>query len=137
MAGGGWIASPAGAYAAAPGTAGKLTFALVVRYQPTATLPTGNADFKLNTAKLDFRSTAFDWLATAGSMVCLQGSGTLNGAPGYAFAVVARDGVSNDAIHVRIWHMTTGAVVYDNQPGDPILSEPAMNLGGGSVQAHR
>jgi hypothetical protein len=137
VTGGGWIASPAGAYAAAPGAAGKLTFALGVRYQPAAASPTGNADFKLNVGKLDFRSTAFDWLAIAGSTVRLQGSGTLNGEPGYAFAVVATDGVSNDAIRVRIWHITTGAVVYDNQPGDPILSDPATHLGGGSVQVHR
>ena len=137
VSGGGWIASPAGAYAAVPEAAGKLTFALLVRYQQTAALPTGNADFKLNTAKLDFRSTAFDWLAIAGSTVRVQGSGTLNGAPGYAFAVVARDGVSNDGIRVRIWHATTGAVVYDNQPGDPIVSDPATDLGAGSVQVHR
>ena len=134
VTGGGWIASPAGSYAAAPGAAGKLTFALVVRYEPTAALPIGSADFKLNAAKLDFRSTAFDWLATAGSTVRVQGSGTLNGAAGYAFAVVARDGVSTDSIRVRIWHVTTGAVVYDSQPGDTILADPATVLSGGSVQ---
>jgi hypothetical protein len=134
VTGGGWIASPAGAYAAAPAAAGKLTFALLVRYPPAATVPTGNADFKLNVSKLDFRSTAFDWLAIAGSSVRIQGRGTVNGTPGYAFAVVARDGVSNDAIRVQIWHITTGAVLYDNQPGDPILAARATVVGGGSVQ---
>ena len=137
VTGGGWITSPAGAYAAAPGAAGKLTFALLVRYQPAATIPAGNADFKLNVSKLDFRSTAFDWLAIAGSSVRIQGRGTLNGTPGYAFAVVARDGVSNDAIRVQIWHITTGAVLYDNQPGDPILAARATVVGGGSVQVQR
>jgi PKD repeat protein len=137
LAGGGWTASPAGAYAAAPGAAGKLTFALQIRYEPEATSPTGSADFKLNTAKLDFRSIAFDWLAISGSTVRVQGSGTLNGAAGYAFAVVARDGVSNDAIRIRIWRLTTGEVVYDNQPDDPVLSSATTALGGGSVHVQR
>jgi len=134
--GGGWIESPVGAYTSAPLTSGKLTFALVVRYQSDATTPSGNADFKLSATKLDFRSTSFEWMAIAENTVRLQGVGTLNGASGYAFAVVGRDG-SSDTIRIRIWHRTTGAVVYDNEPGAPIDSDPIGALGGGSLQVRQ
>jgi len=136
VTGGGWIESPVGAYTSAPLTSGKLTFALVVRYQSDAATPSGNADFKLSATKLDFRSTSFEWMAIAENTVRLQGVGTLNGSSGYMFAVVGRDG-SSDTIRIRIWHRTTGAVVYDNQPGTPIDSDPIGVLGGGSLQVHQ
>ena len=135
VTGGGWIASPASAYAAAPTTGGKLTFALLVRYQAGATVPSGSADFKLNVAKLEFRSTAFDWMTVAGTTVRIQGRGTLNGAGDYAFGVVAQDGVVTDAIRIRIWHRVTGEIVYDNQPGQPMESDPTA-LGGGTLEVH-
>ena len=134
VAGGGWIASPIRASTLAPAASGKLTFALLVRYQAGANVPTGSANFKLTVAKLDFQGTTFDWLAIAGSMIRLQGRGTLNGTSGYAFAVVANDGVSRDALRLRIWHVATGRVVYDNQPGDANLEDPTTRLGGGSLQ---
>ena len=136
VTGGGWIASPVGAFSGAVTAGGKLTFALVVRYQASATTPSGNADFKLNSAKLDFRSTTFEWMAIAENVVRMQGVGTLNGVANYAFAVVARDGGAGDAIRIRIWHRTTGVVVYDNQPGEPMESDPASTIGGGSLQVH-
>jgi PKD repeat protein len=136
VTGGGWIESREGAYAEAPAAGGKLSFALLVRYQANATTPSGNADFKLNAAKLDFRSTAFDWMALVGSTVRVQGRGTLNGVGDYAFAVVASDGVA-DAIRIRIWHRVTGAVVYDNEPGQPLESDPLTALGGGSLEVHQ
>ena len=134
VTGGGWIASPVGAFSGAVTAGGKLTFALVVRYQAGATTPSGNADFKLNAAKLDFRSTTFEWMAIADNTVRMQGVGTLNGVADYAFAVVARDGGAGDSIRIRIWHRVTGAVVYDNQPGEPMESDPASAVAGGSLQ---
>ena len=136
VTGGGWIASPVGAFSDAVTAGGKLTFTLKVRYQASATSPSGNADFKLNAAKLDFRSTTFEWMAIADNVVRMQGAGTLNGVAGYAFAVVGRDGGLGDAVRIRIWHRTTGEVVYDNQPGEPMESDPASTLGGGSLQVH-
>jgi PKD repeat protein len=134
VTGGGSIASPVGAFSGAVTAGGKLTFALVVRYQAGATTPSGNADFKLNAAKLDFRSTTFEWMAIADNTVRMQGVGTLNGVADYAFAVVARDGGAGDSIRIRIWHRVTGAVVYDNQPGEPMESDPASAVAGGSLQ---
>jgi PKD repeat protein len=136
VTGGGWIVSPAGAFAAAPALTGKLTFGFVAQYQASSA-PDGDAEFKLNLGKLDFRSTALDWLVVSGSTAQLQGRGTLNGTGEYAFEVLAIDGVSADAVRIRIWNQATGALVYDNQPDEPLDSNAATPLGGGSVQLHQ
>ena len=136
ITGGGWINSPWGAYTPAASVTGKLTFGFVAKYQSSSVaIPSGNAEFKLNLAKLDFRSTTLDWLVVGGTMARLQGSGTLNGVSGYGFSIVARDAVA-DAVRIRIWNRVTGLVVYDNLPGLPGESDDVTPLGGGSIQLH-
>jgi hypothetical protein len=136
VSGGGWIVSPAGAFATAPALTGKLTFGFVARYQASSA-PDGNAEFKLNLGKLDFQSTALDWLVVSGSTVHLQGRGTLSRTGEYAFEVLAVDGTSGDAVRIRIWDPATGVVVYDNQRDEPLDSNAVTPLGGGSVQLHQ
>jgi PKD repeat protein len=136
ITGGGWINSPLGAYTPSPSVTGKLTFGFVAKYQSSSvSIPSGNAEFKLNLAKLDFRSTTLDWLVVGGTIARLQGSGTLNGVGDYGFSIIASDGVA-DAIRIRIWNRVTGAVVYDNLPGLPGESDDVTTLGGGSIQLH-
>jgi hypothetical protein len=136
VTGGGWIASPTGAYAATPAVTGKLTFGFVARYQ-SSTTPGGNAEFKLNLGKFDFRSSVLDWLVVAGNTAQLRGRGTVNGSGDYAFEVIAIDGTPDDAIRIRIWQRVTGVVVYDNQRGESPASDAATLLGGGSIQLHQ
>jgi hypothetical protein len=137
VTGGGWIVSPLGANTIAPTTTGKLTFGFVARYQPGSTIPTGNAEFKLNVGKLDFRSTSLEWLVVGDTKAQLQGRGTVNGGGDYAFLVIAFDGGSGDAVRIRIWQRVSGAVVYDSRPGEPFDAETLTALGGGSVQLHQ
>jgi len=136
ITGGGWIDSPAGAYTPAASVTGKLTFEFVARYQSSsASNPSGNSKFELSLGKLDFESSALDWLIVSGSSARLQGSGTLNGAGDYGFSLFATDGAP-DAIRIRIWNRLTGVVVYDNKPGLPTDSDDVTSLGGGSIQVH-
>lgn len=133
ITGGGWIGSPAGAYALAASVSGKLTFVFVAGYQSSsASIPSGNAEFKLPLANLDFRSSTFDWLVVSGSSAHLQGSGTMSGTGDYGFSVVATDGAPADGIRIRIWNRVTGRVVYDNNPG--VSNMDVTPLGGGSIQ---
>ena len=138
VTGGGWIASPMGAYTAAPSVTGKLAFELAARYKSSAdATPSGDTKFTLNVDNLEFVSTALNWLIVGGGTAKLEGQGTLNGAGDYAFAVVAKDGGSVDAIRIRIWHRTTGDIVYDNRASEPVDSDAATALGGGSIQIHQ
>jgi hypothetical protein len=136
VTGGGWIASPVGAIAMAPTTTGKLTFGFVARYQSGSSVPTGNAEFKLNVGKLDFRSTSFDWMVVNDGSALLHGRGTVNGAGDYEFAVVAIDGAATDAVRIQIWNRVTGAITYDNRPGESLDDATVTPLGSGSIQLH-
>jgi hypothetical protein len=136
VTGGGWIASPVGANAMAPTTTGKLTFGFVARYQSGASIPSGNAEFKLSVGKLDFRSTTLDWMVVGDGSAQLHGRGTVNGAGDYELAVIAIDGSATDAIRVQIWNRVTGAIAYDNRPGESLDASAVTALGGGSIQLH-
>ena len=123
--GGGWISSPAGAYAADPTLAGKATFGFVSRYQKGASLPSGNTEFQFQTAGLTFHATSFDWLIVnkAGLNAQFKGWGTINGTGSYGFMIWATDG-SPDTFRIAITD-GNGGVVYDNHV--------AQAIGGGSI----
>ena len=136
LTGGGWVASPAGAVAFAPTAAGKLTFSLNARYEPGSSIPTGKAELNLTVGKLEFRSTSLDWLVATEASAQVQGRGTVNGSGDYAFSVVAMDGQSTGAVRIRIWHRTSGTLLYDSRPGAPLDETGVTALGGGSNQLH-
>ena len=136
VTGGGWIASPVGANALAPTTTGKLTFGFVARYESGSSVPTGNAEFKLSVGKLDFRSTSFDWMVVSDGSALLHGRGTVNGVGDYEFAVVAIDSQSQGAIRIQIWNRASGAIAYDNRPGESLDDTTVTPLAGGSIQLH-
>ncbi|HEX6965175.1 MAG TPA: PKD domain-containing protein [Gemmatimonadaceae bacterium] len=141
VTGGGWIDSPAGAYAADPALAGKATFGFNARYQNAMTIPTGNLQFHFAAGSLDFESTSGEWLVITGARAQYQGAGTINGAGSYGVLFTAIDGQTNgghaDAFRIKIWDRATGAVVYDNQMGASDDSGAATLLGGGSITIHR
>ncbi|MEU0075724.1 family 43 glycosylhydrolase [Streptomyces sp. NPDC006332] len=110
--GAGVLTSPAGAYPAKPALAGQAAFSFAAAYTPGAAAPIGKVTFDFGPARLKFRSTGSDWLVVTGSRAVYQGSGTVGGTAGYGFRVTATDGP--DSFRVKIWHKTTGDVVYDN-----------------------
>jgi len=140
VTGGGWIDSPAGAYAANPSLAGKATFGFVSRYRRGATVPSGNLEFNFRIADLQFHSTSHDWLVVSGSKVRFKGSGTIDGAGDFAFLVSAVDGdVSGDGLdrfRIKIWDSSTGSVVYDSEMGRGDGAPATTVLGGGSIVIH-
>jgi hypothetical protein len=139
VTGGGWINSPAGAYAPDPTLTGKANFGFVSKYQKGANVPTGNTEFQFKEGNLNFSSTSFQWLVIQGTtMSQFKGVGTINGTGSYNFLVTAIDGdqfsgaKKPDSFRIKI---TNGAtVVYDNQLGADDTSAAATILGGGSIQ---
>ena len=135
VTGGGWVNSPAGAYAASMTLTGKITFSFVARYESADAPPAGSVDVKMSLAKLDFRSTSFDWLVVGDGVARFQGRGTMNGSGDYCFSITARDG-DTDEIRIRIWRKSTGAMAYDSQSGALAYSSSLTPLEGGSIQIH-
>lgn len=131
VTGGGWIDSPAGAYAENPDLTGKATFGFVSKYQKGATVPTGNTEFQFKAGSLNFHSTSYDWLVvTASDYARFKGTGTINGSGNYKFQIWAGD-KAPDTFRIKIWKEGTDGtedVVYDNGFD--------QRIGGGSIVIH-
>lgn len=143
VTGGGWINSPAGAYAPNPSLVGKANFGFVSKYKKGANVPDGQTEFQFKIASLNFRSTIYEWLVVAGAKAQYKGSGTINGAGNYGFMLTAIDGEISggggiDKFRIKIWDKSNGdAVVYDNQMGAGIDENPTTSLAGGSIVIHK
>ena len=142
VTGGGWIMSPAGAYAADPTLTGKANFGFVSKYTNGRTIPTGNTEFQFQTASFNFSSTVYEWLVVSGPLAQYKGSGTINGSGDYGFLLSAVDGGisgggGTDKFRIKIWNKTTGTVIYDNNNTLSDTATPTTVLGGGSIVIHR
>jgi hypothetical protein len=135
VTGGGWIMSPEGAWSEDPTATGKATFGFVAKYQKGSKVPTGSTQFQFHAGGLDFHADHYDWLVVAGTRAQYKGTGTLNGGGDYGFLLTAVDGTP-DRFRIKIWHIATGVVVYDNQRGQDDSAEPSTELGGGSIVVH-
>jgi hypothetical protein len=160
VTGGGWISSPAGAYASDLEAGGKASFGFVVKAKKGADTLTGSLDYHLNAAKLKLHGTRFDSLEVEGDRATFRGVGTLKsaGTKGNAdgdgdrgdpdsqkecgFLVTIVDGRpggadGGDLFRIKIWGLDRdNTVVYDSQMGDADDAYPILELGGGSIVIH-
>lgn len=139
VTGGGWITSPAGAYAADPTLTGKANFGFNAKYHRGATVPDGQTQFQFKAAGFNFHSTAYEWLVVAGARAQYKGTGTINGSGSYNFILTVIDGQRPggggvDRFRLKVWG--PGGVIYDNQVGDPDDGPASTALGGGSIVIH-
>jgi hypothetical protein len=131
VTGGGWIASPVGAYFSKSTLTEKATFGFVSTYTKGAKVPVGNTEFQFKVADLMFHSTVCNSLVVnkvdkRGTRAQYKGVGTINGAGKYQFMIWGFDG-SPDTFRIKLWTESNGieTVVYDN--GDKTA------IGGGSI----
>lgn len=141
VTGGGWIQSPAGAFAANLALEGKANFGFVSKYQKGATRPSGETEFQFHVGNLNFHSSNYEWLVVSGARAQYKGSGTINGAGDYGFLLTATDGQVTggggvDKFRIKIWSKDTGATVYDNQMGDSDDAATTQSIVGGSIVIH-
>lgn len=138
VTGGGWVESPAGAWAPDAAAAGHATFGFVARYARGSSEPAGHAQFRFNAGDLRFASSVFEWLVVAGARAQVKGRGQIDGAGDYGFLLTAVDGQvpgggGMDRFRIKIWDRATGLVLYDNQRGTDDSALPTTVLGGGSI----
>jgi VCBS repeat-containing protein len=143
VTGGGWIESPAGAYAADLTLSGKANFGFVSKYQKGATIPTGETEFQLHFAMFNFKSTSYQWLVVSGAKAQYKGFGQINGAGSYGFLLTVTDGNLTggggvDKFRIKIWEKTTGQAIYDNSVGasEDIDNANPQAIGSGSIVIH-
>jgi hypothetical protein len=138
VTGGGWINSPAGAYAANPSLTGRANFGFVAKYQNGAKVPTGQTEFQFQAAGLNFHSTDYQWLVVSGAQAQYKGTGTINGVSGYSFMLTLTDGDllgggKPDLFRLKITD-AAGNVVYDNMQGASDSMGNGQAIAGGSIQ---
>ncbi len=142
VTGGGWIDSPAGAYAANPTLTGKANFGFNAKYQKGANVPDGNTQFQFKAGDLNFKSSSYEWLVVAGAHAKFKGEGVINGGGNFGFMLTAADSAMNggsnaDTFRIKIWNQENGdAIVYDNQMGAGDDANDGTLLGGGSIVIH-
>lgn len=139
VTGGGWITSPAGAYAANPALTGRANFGFNSKYKNGANVPDGQTQFHFQAAGFNFHSTAYEWLVVAGARAQYKGTGTINGSGSYSFLLTVIDGQRPggggvDRFRLKVWG--PGGVIYDNQVGDADGAPASTALGGGSIVIH-
>jgi hypothetical protein len=89
--------------------------------------------------QLHLHSKTQDWLIVSGAKAQYQGTGFLEGRTDEViFQVTVIDGQltgggGTDKIRVQIWLTSTGALIYDNQPGAPNGADPTTPIGGGKT----
>ena len=132
--GGGWIDSPAGAYALDPTLTGKGEFTFDAKYTKKNPNPVAAVSYMIEKAGLYFAGTGYDWLVVDGENIWLRGVGTFNGVDGYGFLLTAADG--SDAFRIQIWEIASGLLVYDSEPGAGEYAPATTPLGGGSIFIH-
>jgi PKD repeat protein len=139
VTGGGWIDSPAGAYAPDPSLTGKATFGFISKYKKGANIPIGHTEFQFKTGDLNFQSDTYAWLVVnqGGTSAQIKGEGTIDGlldpyGSPYKFMLWAGDG-SPDTFRIKIWYeIPPGEVVlYDNGSKDPITNGSIVIHSGG------
>ncbi len=131
----GQFTSPKKAVAPTPNHTGKATFSLSAAYADGSWTPDGEFSLTLTGNPLRFQSTSLEWLIIDGNTGKVQGVGELNGRSGYTFEVSFRDNGSGttDRIRIRIWHTSSGTVVYDTQPGNSATAAPTTRLTSGNI----
>jgi extracellular solute-binding protein (family 5)/PKD domain-containing protein len=143
VTGGGWIESPAGAYAPDPTLSGRANLGFVSKYKKGANVPTGQTEFQFKVADLNFHSEAYQWLVVAGAKAQFKGTGTINGEGSYGFMITALDAALTpstdvDLFRIKIWDRDNGdAIVYDNQMQAADGEEPTTALAGGNIVVHK
>jgi DNA/RNA endonuclease G (NUC1) len=116
ITGGGWFTT----------ATGKANLNVNAKYLPGQSTPTGNTKFEV--AGFTFNSTTYQWLVVSGSTATYRGTGTVNGTGNYGFVFTVTD-AAVDTFWIRIWDLTTGAIVYDTPRNQP--------LGGGNITVHK
>ena len=128
---------------------GKVSFGFVVKSKRKSSVPRGNLQLNFQHGGFRFHARTFEWLLTDDARASFQGSGRINGEGDYGFRVELLDAGRHcehrehraadgrDRLRIRIWERTSGAIVFDTEPGHTLDAEPTTPLAGGQIVIHR
>ena len=114
----GWVLAPDGSHS---------NIGLTVQQGTGDALPSGNVTVQFPGAT--FKATAFDSLVVCGLQFSARGQGTVNGTPGYRFAVYGSDASAGDRFGINVW-TTTGS------ESNPSYALALQMTQGGNITVH-
>ena len=115
----GWVPAPDGSH---------ISLGLTAQLNAGDLAPSGNLEVQIPTSGVTFKASALDTLVVCGGQFALRGTGTVNGTPGFRFAVLGSDLSSGDRIEIRIWSAS-------RSESDPDYLVP-LQLVQGSITVH-
>ena len=132
VTGGGWVASPEGAWVDSPSTEGKGTFGFVARYDRSGEVR-GNLEFQLHKG-IRLHARSFDYLLVNDGIARFSGTGSVNGESGYDFEVVVTDERHSGSAEDLFWITIAGpsGIVYDGDAYPP----KGLPIVGRGIQIH-
>jgi hypothetical protein len=145
VTGGGWLNVAPGSYRPDPTLTGRANFGFNSQYKKNAQVPTGNTEFQFQVGNMNFHSELYTWLVVSGFKAQYKGTGSINGAGNYDFALTAYDGDITggggvDRFRIRITDPSnSNAVIFDNrygQPTDMDVADPQA-IASGSIVIHK
>jgi CSLREA domain-containing protein len=131
--GGGWIDSPAGAYAPAPSFTGRASFGFVAQ-RNGADASSSQPQLGFAVADLSFSSAAYECRVLSPASAQCVGTGRSDSSDSVAFLLTVVDGEASgdgiDRLRLQIWDQGSGKLIYDNQAGNSFEAAP---IGAGSI----
>jgi hypothetical protein len=137
--GAGRLVSPPGALASNTNFSGQALFAFSTLVSSNQNQVSGLMSFE--TGSLDVFGSDIQWLAVSQGRIQFQGVASVNGDTGYPFMVVASSGTASGIgllsprLRLIVWSKTDDSVIYDNQPGTPVVATlgPSTGVVNGSI----
>ena len=137
VTGGGWINSPAGAYAAGPSLTGQRELRIRLEVQEGRVRARRADGVPVPRASFNFHSTAYQWLVVSATArrPSTRATGRSTAAGNYGFLLTAYDGSPGPEFRIKIWDKGTSAIVYDNRNGtsEDIDAADPQAIAGGSI----
>lgn len=142
VTGGGYINSPAGAYASSPSSTGKANYGFEAKYNSKDGSPKGEFEFKFESkgSKLKVKSSSVEWLMINYDQAIMKGDAKVNERSGYHFIVSIIDGGiaaknGTDYFRLIVWDDSNN-VIYDNQNGDVDAARASNPAANGQIVIH-
>jgi hypothetical protein len=147
VTGGGYITQALGMIPAGASVGAKANYGFNAKYKGSSA-PTGEVEFQLKPANINFHATSLDWLlvntTSSPARAQFQGSGTNNGGGSYCFLLTVTDGGQTDTFRIKIWTKvdptcgtTPSSYLYDNEPGVADNINPITPAAGGNIVVHK
>jgi DNA/RNA endonuclease G (NUC1) len=112
------------------------SFTIDVRYASGATMPSGTFEMHGSTVVKNTTATSFDYLLINGSVATFKGTGVQSDGTNIGFLVSVLSGGKPDKGRIKVWNLSTGAVIYDTNAGKPDTFVPTTAIRNGSVVIH-